>query len=170
MLALLLLAGVASTSSSRVAAAGVVAQNVTFSTGADTPYTGTLAGKASGGLEPYSYYLDAGPTHGTLTQPLSDTGAFTYTPSAGYNGLDSFTYHAEDGDGRSSPIATVKLEVGSPPLTLNGVAGPVTVPVGSTVIPGSDSGAVIAFWSNPTCSGTPFLAHIIPGGTVTIAR
>src|SRR5205085_3254883 len=34
-------------------------------------------------------------THGTLT--LSNNGAFVYTPSLNYTGLDSFTYRATDG-------------------------------------------------------------------------
>jgi VCBS repeat-containing protein len=34
-------------------------------------------------------------SNGTLS--LGSTGVFTYTPSANYNGSDSFTFHVSDG-------------------------------------------------------------------------
>ncbi|NPC97835.1 Ig-like domain-containing protein [Nocardioides sp. zg-DK7169] len=46
--------------------------------------------------------------HGTVT--LAASGAFTYTPAAGYSGRDSFTYTAHDPAGRTS-TATVTLTV-----------------------------------------------------------
>jgi VCBS repeat-containing protein len=52
--------------------------------------------------------LDATVTHGTLS--LSSDGSFTYTPTAGYGGPDSFTYHASDGTLSSSTV-TVSLTV-----------------------------------------------------------
>ena len=48
----------------------------------------------------------SGPSHGTLT--LHADGSFTYTPDAGYNGTDSFTYTATDGD-LTSVAATVTI-------------------------------------------------------------
>ena len=50
----------------------------------------------------------SGPTHGSLT--LNTDGTFTYTPTAGYVGSDSFSYTATDGL-VSSPPATVSLSV-----------------------------------------------------------
>ncbi|HEY6743479.1 MAG TPA: Ig-like domain-containing protein, partial [Lapillicoccus sp.] len=52
--------------------------------------------------------LETGPTHGTVA--LSGDGSFTYTPNAGYNGPDSFTYRASDGQ-LTSNVATVTLTV-----------------------------------------------------------
>jgi hypothetical protein len=52
--------------------------------------------------------LVAGPTRGTLT--LSANGSFTYTPSAGYSGPDSFTYRASDGTATSA-VATAAITV-----------------------------------------------------------
>ena len=48
------------------------------------------------------------PANGTLT--LSPDGSFTYTPSAGFSGTDSFTYKANDGTNDSN-VATVTLTV-----------------------------------------------------------
>jgi VCBS repeat-containing protein len=55
-----------------------------------------------------SAVLGAGPSHGTLA--LNPDGSFTYTPTANFNGADSFTYRASDGVGSSSP-ATVNITV-----------------------------------------------------------
>ena len=44
---------------------------------------------------PLTAVLVSGPAHGTLT--LNADGSFTYTPTANYNGPDSFTYKANDG-------------------------------------------------------------------------
>ena len=48
------------------------------------------------------------PAHGQVT--LSANGSFTYTPTAGYSGTDTFTYRANDGKVSSAP-ATVTISV-----------------------------------------------------------
>ena len=45
-------------------------------------------------------------SHGTLT--LNADGSFTYTPATDYNGTDSFTYKANDGE-LDSNVATVSI-------------------------------------------------------------
>lgn len=52
--------------------------------------------------------LDSGPANGTLS--LTPDGAFTYTPDADFNGVDSFVYKANDGSLSSGPI-TVTITV-----------------------------------------------------------
>ena len=52
--------------------------------------------------------LVAGPAHGTVA--LNSNGSFTYTPTANYNGTDSFTYKATDGTATSN-TATVSITV-----------------------------------------------------------
>src|SRR5439155_5374436 len=52
--------------------------------------------------------LVGAPAHGTVV--MSATGEFTYTPAANYNGTDSFTYKASDGEADSN-IATVTITV-----------------------------------------------------------
>lgn len=63
------------------------------------------------------------PANGTVT--LEADGSFTYTPDAGFNGKDVFTYRADDGQDRSA-VATVTITVKSPTATaVAGVALPV---------------------------------------------
>ena len=54
------------------------------------------------------YTVVDGPQHGTLQ--LNDDGSFVYTPTADYNGADSFTYKANDG-GLNSNVAKVDITV-----------------------------------------------------------
>lgn len=56
--------------------------------------------------------LLSGTSNGTLF--LYPDGHLTYTPQAGFNGYDSFTYQCSDGNSLSN-IATVKFTVGTPP-------------------------------------------------------
>jgi predicted NUDIX family NTP pyrophosphohydrolase len=53
--------------------------------------------------------LVSGPAH-AASFALSADGSFTYTPTAGYNGPDSFTYRASDG-ALESELATVAITV-----------------------------------------------------------
>src|SRR5205807_1271467 len=50
----------------------------------------------------------SGPSHGTLT--LNADGSLVYTPAADWNGTDSFTYKASDGQDASAPV-TVTITV-----------------------------------------------------------
>ncbi len=63
--------------------------------------------------------LQSNVANGVLT--LNSTGSFDYTPSPDFNGTDSFTYMANDGNLNSSP-ATVTLTVNpiNDPPTING--------------------------------------------------
>jgi hypothetical protein len=51
------------------------------------------------------------PAHGTLT--VNSDGSFTYTPTSGFLGNDTFTYQCKD-NGGTSGSATVTLEVNAP--------------------------------------------------------
>ena len=53
--------------------------------------------------------LDDGPRNGSLT--LNADGSYVYTPTADFNGTDTFTYRAVDGAGGSSDPATVTITV-----------------------------------------------------------
>jgi VCBS repeat-containing protein len=51
------------------------------------------------------------PAHGTLS--MAANGSFTYTPAAGFAGIDTFTYTANDGQANSA-AATVSITVAAP--------------------------------------------------------
>src|SRR4030095_7980930 len=64
----------------------------------------------------------SGPSHGSLT--LNADGSFTYTPTAHYNGPDSFTYKPTDG-ATASNTAMVSITVNpvnDPPDAVNDLA------------------------------------------------
>ncbi len=94
----------------------------------DTPITGQLPAfdQENNAL---TFSVVAGPQHGVLT--LNPNGAYTYTPTADYNGADSFTYQTNDGQ-LTSRVATVSLTLAAvndaptasvPPGALNASQG-----------------------------------------------
>ncbi|MGG1519428.1 Ig-like domain-containing protein [Paenibacillus oryzisoli] len=80
----------------------------------------------------YTVPATTAPAHGTLTQDATVKNKWTYTPSAGYTGSDSFTYKVTDEGNLSSSEATVTIIVNGPPVavgqdvkTNKGVAKPI---------------------------------------------
>ena len=82
-------------------------QNVTLTVVAP----GVLGNDSDADADPLTAILNVGVAHGTLT--LNANGSFGYVPTSGYNGPDSFTYHANDGTVDSN-IVTVTLTVNAP--------------------------------------------------------
>jgi VCBS repeat-containing protein len=123
-----------------------VAGNDTYETNEDATLNiaaaGVLTGDTDGDGDPLSAALVAGPTNGTLT--LNADGSFSYTPNANFNGVDSFTYTANDGSGTSA-VATVNITVkpvNDVPLAANDAYdidedGTLTIP--ATGVLGNDS-------------------------------
>ena len=100
-----------------------VANNDSFTTAEDTTAIVVAPGLLSNDTDvegdPLTAILVSGPTHGTVT--LNPNGSLTYTPATNYNGLDSFTYKANDGTADSN-IATVTITVtpvNDPPIAVN---------------------------------------------------
>ncbi len=93
---------------------GAAAHSYTVESGGvlAVPAPGVLAGASAPSGDALSAQLVSGPADGTLT-PNAD-GSFTYTPTPGYSGSDSFTYEAIDGAGDYA-TATVSLIVPAPP-------------------------------------------------------
>jgi VCBS repeat-containing protein len=94
----------------------------------DDPVNITLSGSDLESCE-LSFSIVAGPTNGTLGvitgsactagTPNADSATVVYTPSAGFNGSDSFTYRVTDsGDGAAAPLdadpVTVSITVNPP--------------------------------------------------------
>src|SRR5262249_1996917 len=81
-----------------------------YATNEDTTLTvtapGVLGNDTDSDNDPLTAVLVSGPVHGSLT--LSADGSFSYAPAADYNGGDSFTYKAFDGQAFSN-VATVSL-------------------------------------------------------------
>lgn len=63
--------------------------------------------------DPLTATLGSAPSHGTVA--FNADGSFVYTPAAGFEGADAFTYQADDGT-RSGNVATVQLSVFRDPV------------------------------------------------------
>src|SRR5216117_3293860 len=104
--------------------APVAANDDNYTTPEDTQLTvsapGVLANDSDVDGDPLSTILVTGPSHGTLT--LNSDGSFTYMPALNFNGIDSFTYKATDGQAQSG-IATATITV---------------TPVNDTPVPAND--------------------------------
>jgi VCBS repeat-containing protein len=103
---------------------GPVALNDAYTTPEDTtltiPAAGVLANDSDSDGDPLTAVLVSGVSHGTLN--LEANGAFTYTPSINYTGVDSFVYRATDGVLSSNATVTITVTpVNDPPEP--GVAG-----------------------------------------------
>ena len=85
----------------------------------DVPAPGVLGNDTDADADPLTAILNSDVAHGSLT--LQTDGSFSYTPTVGYNGPDSFTYHANDSTDDSN-VATVSIGVGNTALDLGGSA------------------------------------------------
>lgn len=72
------------------------------------PALGVLTNDSDVDGDPLTTSLVSGPASGSLT--FSGDGSFVYTPSANFNGTDSFTYRASDGVAASN-IASISITV-----------------------------------------------------------
>jgi len=86
-----------------------VAQAGDLSTEEDTSTSGTLTGSDSDD-DSLTYSIVSQPTMGSAVITDAATGAYTYTPDPDQNGLDNFTFIANDGPSDSN-IATVTVTV-----------------------------------------------------------
>src|SRR5436190_891788 len=92
--------------------APVVVNDDSYTTPEDTqlsvPAPGVLANDSDVDVDPLSAVLVSNPSHGTLT--LNGDGSLVYMPALNYNGVDTFTYQASDGQAQSG-LATVTITV-----------------------------------------------------------
>gem|GEM_PF-6990008 len=94
-----------------------------YATDEDIPLTipanGVLDNDSDADGDSFSVILSSNATNGTVS--LASNGSFTYTPNTNFNGTDSFTYIANDGDLDSS-ATTVRVTVNpinDPPIARN---------------------------------------------------
>lgn len=83
----------------------------------DTPRTGTVSGSDAEG-DTLTYAAGTGPAHGSVTIDAG-TGAWIYTPDAGFNGGDRFQVQVSDGHGGNTLVwVDVTVQAAPPPLPL----------------------------------------------------
>jgi VCBS repeat-containing protein len=106
----------------------------------------------------------AGPTNGALS--LSGNGGFTYTPTTGYTGPDSFTYQANDG-AVNLGTATVNLTVSAGGVTENfdAVTAPALPSAWTTSANGVGSPWVTRTTTNDTAPNAAFVPDPADIGT-----
>lgn len=96
----------------------------TLTTAEDTPSSGVLMATDIDSPT-LTFSIVSPPAHGTVIITNTATGAYTYTPDADYNGSDSFTFKANDGQVDSN-VATISITIvavnDAPQLNLNGGA------------------------------------------------
>lgn len=86
-----------------------IVNNQSVSTNEDTSLPITLSGTDANG-DTVTYSIISNPTHGTLSEFNTSTGAVTYNPTANYNGTDFFTFRSDDGIANSN-TGTISLTV-----------------------------------------------------------
>jgi VCBS repeat-containing protein len=117
-----------------------VAANDSYVTAEDSALTaaapGVLANDSDADHNALSARLVSGTTHGTVS--LNADGSFTYTPAPNYNGVDGFTYKANDGSADSN-VASVNITVtavNDPPVANNDSYSTKTKTTRSVAAPG----------------------------------
>ena len=110
---------------------------VTLSTNLNTTLNGTLVGTDADN-DPLTFSAGStAATNGTVV--INPNGTFTFTPTAGFTGVATFSYKANDGLGDSAD-STVTVNVGAA-INLPPVATPVTInPVINTAFNGTLTG------------------------------
>ena len=102
-----------------------VAQNGSASGNEDNAITGN-ASASDPDSDPITFALvgsNGGAAHGSVS--LSSSGGFTYTPTANFNGADSFNFHVTDDHAATSNTATISITVNpvnDAPVAQNGSA------------------------------------------------
>ena len=149
-----------------VTAPAIAAINDAYTTGYVTPVNGA-AGTADTYAAGSVFTRTSNPSHGSVT--FNSDGTYTYTPSAGFAGTDSFTYLITDPIGQTATatetitvtppgIAAVNDSYTTPYVTpVTGAAGTAdTYAIGSTFAKTSNpSHGTVAFNPNGTYTYTP---------------
>ena len=95
-----------------------------------TAVNGTLSATLGYTGQTLTFVMVANPSHGTVSITNAATGAFTYTPTAGYTGSDTFRFKATDGYGTASNTANETAFITGPVASLT----PSSFDFGSTLL------------------------------------
>jgi VCBS repeat-containing protein len=150
--------------------AAPVAVNDSFTAAANTALTinagsGVLANDTDGDSDPLTALLVSSPSHGTVT--LNSNGSFTYTPTTGYSGSDSFTYKANDGVDDSN-TATVSITVAPANVAPVAVNDSYSTPASTALTIAVGSGVLA---NDTDANGDPLTAVLVANpanGTLTL--
>src|SRR5207302_1728495 len=105
---------------------------------------GVLANDTDPDGDALTAVLATSPAHGALT--LNADGSFTYTPSAGFSGSDSFTYQAYDGFLTSNAAtATIGVQRGG---------GDILITASNKIYDYTQSGSLVSILPVPYPSGS----------------
>ncbi len=114
---------------------------------------GVLANDNAQGSPTMVAILTANVSNGTLS--LAGTGGFSYTPNAGFVGVDSFSYRAETAVGPGNPVA----------VTIT-VAAPTTVQPPTGLRVSAMAGNLVTFRWNAPAIGPAAAGYLLEGGVV----
>ncbi len=124
---------------------------------------GVLANDTDPETDPLTAVLINGVSNGSLT--FRADGSFTYTPDAGFQGDETFTYQVTDGPNVSN-MATVKVTVDDAPIAVD---DSYTTPMGETLIVAAVDG-VLANDMNPEAGSLEAeLVTDVVTGTLTLS-
>ena len=100
------------------------AANGSATTPEDTPYSGTLPPATDVDGDTVTYVKATNPSHGTVV--VNADGTYVYTPSANYNGTDTFKYSINDGKGgvATYTVTVIVTPVDDPTVILTVKAPP----------------------------------------------
>ena len=137
-----------------------VANNSSITTSLNTPVNGQLSASGSGTL---TYAVVTSPVHGTISGLPNTTGQFTFSPTTGFTGSDSFTFHVTNSTGCVSNTATVNI-------TVNAVSAPVVTSftLGTFCANTTQTGQLAATNGTPPYTFAQASATTPVGGTVTV--
>ena len=143
--------------------------NDAFTTAFQTPLSvaapGVLANDNSNGGGPLSVVQTTQSANGLVS--IGSAGDFTYTPNAGFIGVDTFTYRAASSWGTGS-IATVSITVqGPPPPPPPPTPPPTTVAQPPSVLLASSivGDTITLRWTPPTIGPAP-TEYLLEGGVL----
>ena len=125
------------------------ANNGGVSTTADQAVSGGLSATIAYTGQTLSYSVVSAPAHGNVSITNASTGAFTYTPTNGYAGADTFTFQAIDGAGTASNAATESVTVNDVAATANAgtaTTGPDQAVSGSLSATAAYSGQILTYF------------------------